>query len=123
MKILINDKRKIYAVQESFTEMFPYLKLEFLVKPHQSGGASSKKLMESSSKTIGECRTVHSNGTMTILPKMTVVDLEGGFSDTFGLSVRVFRKSGTAWLEVPSSNSFTLNEENQIGEEMNKLEQ
>lgn len=120
MKITINDRRKIFAIQEAFSEMFPYLKIEFYSKPSKSGGASSRKFMKTSGKTIGECRTVHSNGTMTILPHMTLADLEGGFSDTFGLSVQVFRRSGSTWLEVTPVNGWTLEEENRAAEEMNK---
>jgi hypothetical protein len=120
MKITINDKRKIFAIQEAFSEMFPYLKLEFYVKPSKSGGASPKKFMRSSSKTIGECRTVNSNGTLTILPKMRITDLEQGFSDTFGLAVQVFRKSGSNWIETSSTVNWTLEEENRAGEEMSR---
>lgn len=122
MKILINDRRKLYAIQEAFSEMFPYLKLEFFSKPHKPGAPSPKKFIKSSSKTIGECRTVHSNGTMTILPHMDLLDLERGFSETFGLSVQVFRKSGNSWLEVTSTGKWTLEEQNRMGEEMNKPE-
>jgi len=119
MKIAINDRRKIQAIQESFSEMFPYLKIEFFVKPHKAGVPSSKKIMKNSSKTIGECRTVHSNGTMTILPNMTVADLVDGFNETFGLFVRVFRKSGKVWLETSTTVNWTLEAENKAGEEMN----
>jgi hypothetical protein len=122
MKITINDNRKIFAIQESFSEMFPFLKIEFFSKPNKSGGPSSKKFMRSSSKTIGECRTVHSNGTLTILPKMKVIDLEQGIRDTFGLSIQVFRKSGNAWLETTTTVDWTLDEQNRIGEEMSKPE-
>lgn len=122
MKITINDRRKIYDIQEAFSEQFPYLKIEFFSKPHKAGSPSPRKFMRSSSKTIGECRTVHSNGTLTILPKMRVLDLESGFSETFGLSVQVFRKSGNAWLEVTATDKWTLEEENRTGEEMNKPE-
>jgi hypothetical protein len=120
MKITINDKRKIFAIQEAFSEMFPYLKLEFYVKPSKSGGASPKKFMRNSSKTIGECRTVNSNGTLTILPKMRITDLEQGFSDTFGITVQVFRKSGSNWIETSSTINWTLEEENRAGEEMSR---
>jgi hypothetical protein len=118
MKITINDRRKIQAIQESFSEMFPYLKIEFFSKPHKRGESSPKKFMKSSSKTIGECRTVHSNGTMTILPNMSVSDLVQGFSETFGLSVQVFRKSGKVWLETSATVNWTLDNENKMGEEM-----
>ena len=120
MKIAINDRRKIQAIQESFSEMFPYLKIEFFSKPHKPGDPLPKKLMKSSSMTIGECRTVRSNGTMTILPNMTVTDITQGFSETFGLSVQVFRKSGEIWLETSTTVNWTLSEENRVGEEMSR---
>lgn len=116
MKITINDRRKIFAIQEDFNTMFPYLKLEFFSKPHKAGGASPKKLMKSNSKTLGECRTIHKKGTITITPKMTVSELEQNFADTFGLSTQVFRKSGKIWLETTVTDGWTLEEQNKQGE-------
>ncbi|MGP8215250.1 MAG: hypothetical protein ACLQQ4_06785 [Bacteroidia bacterium] len=111
MKIKINDSRKVYAIQKEFSEMFPSLKLDFFTKPHQSGGESPKINTVSPSKTIGQCRTVHSEGTLTISPHMTVSDLVQGFSDIHGLTVRVFRKSGSNWIET-SSDMWTLEKQN-----------
>jgi len=96
MKITINDHRKIFAIQEEFNTVFPYLKLEFFSKPHNPGGASAKKFVKHSSKTLGECRTIHSNGKITITPNMTVTDLEQSFGDVYGLGksyLRTIRKS------------------------------
>jgi hypothetical protein len=120
MKITINDKRKIFAIQEDFNEAFPYLKLEFFAKPHKAGGASAKKFMKSSSKTLGECRTIHNKGTLNITPQMTVIELEQHFADVYGLSVQVFRKSGRVWLETTITDSWTLEEQNKQGEELSK---
>lgn len=100
MEITINDHRKIYAIQEEFSRMFPHLKLEFSAKPHTSGGASPKHTSVSPSKTIGECRTVHTKGILTITPHMTVSELEEIFNDNLGLSVRIFQKSDNAWIEI-----------------------
>lgn len=118
MKITINDRRKIFAIQEDFNLMFPFLKIEFFAKPHKVGGASPKKFMKSSSKTLGECRTVHKKGSVTITPKMTVSELEQSFADTYGLSVQVFRKSGKVWLETTITDGWTLEEQNRQGEEL-----
>ncbi|MGV3632234.1 MAG: hypothetical protein ACO1O6_13580 [Bacteroidota bacterium] len=120
MKITINDRRKIYAIQKSFTREFPYLKIEFFAKPHKVGGASPKKLMESNSKTLGECRTIHNTGTITITPQMSVADLEQNFMDVYGLSIQVFRKSGKVWLETVVTDGWTLEEQNREGEELSK---
>lgn len=115
MKIDINDHRKLFAIQEDFSGMFPYLKLEFFSKPHKAGGASPKKLIKEPSKTIGECRVIHNKGTITITPQMTVEELEQSFGDVYGLSVQVFRKSGKVWLETTVTDSWTLEKQNNQG--------
>ncbi|MBC7694520.1 MAG: hypothetical protein H7141_03645 [Burkholderiales bacterium] len=94
MKIAINDHRKIYAIQEEFNGNYPYLKLEFFSKSHKSGGASPKTQVKHNNETLGEFRTVHHKGDLTIVPDMTVSDLEQNFGDVYGLAVQVFRKSG-----------------------------
>lgn len=121
MKITINDNRKIFAIQEEFNSAFPYLKLEFFAKPHTVGGGSAKKLIRHSSKTLGECRTVHNKGHITITPQMTVAELEQRFSDAYGLGVQVFRKSGKVWLETTVTDSWTLEQQNNEGESLSKM--
>jgi len=104
MEIIINDNRKVYAIQKEFSKTFPFLKLEFSAKPHNSSGASpGKKTSVSPSKTIGECRTVHTAGVLTITPHMTISDLNEILNDNLGLSVRIFQKSGNAWLEITTN--------------------
>jgi hypothetical protein len=120
MKISINDHRKIHAIQDEFNQVFPYLKIEFFSKPHISGGQSSKKMMKSSSKTLGECRTIHNKGSITISPEMTVDELEQRFMDVYGLSIQVFRKSGKVWLETTVTDGWTLEKQNEQGEELSE---
>jgi hypothetical protein len=122
MKITINDRRKIHSIQEEFNKEFPYLKIEFFSKPHKPGGASSPKIMKSTSKSLGECRTIHNKGVVTITPTMTVNDLEQRFSDVYGLSIQVFRKSGKVWLETTVTDGWTLEEQNRQGESLSKPE-
>lgn len=120
MKIAINDNRKIFAIQEEFGQIFPYLKLEFFAKPHLVGGPSPKTCIKHNTKTLEECRTVHNNGEINITPEMTVSDLEQRFADIYGLSVQVFRKSGKVWLETTVTDSWTLHEQNTQGEDLSK---
>ena len=116
MKITINDHRKIAAIREEFNTMFPYLNIEFFPKPHIQGGGSPKNSIVSHSKTLGQCRTIHNKGEITITPQMTVTDLEQNFADVYGLSVQVFRKSGNAWLETTVTDGWTLEKQNLEGE-------
>lgn len=122
MKILINDYRKIYSIQKEFAAMFPWLKLEFFSKPHKIGGASSKKRVESPSQTLGETRTIHDSGTITVTPLMTVADLEQAFRDVYGLTVQVFRKSGNTWLETTTTDNWTLEKQNARGQILSETE-
>ena len=121
MNITINDRREIFAIQEEFNIVFPYLKLEFFLKPLKTGGTFEKKLIKHSSKTLGECSTLHNTGQITITPNMTVVDLEQTFSDVYGLGIQVFRKSGRVWLETTVTDSWTLEEQNRQGEALSKI--
>jgi len=115
MKIVINDHRKIFAVQKEFSDMFPYLKIEFFSKPKKPGASSSKKMMKHPSKTLGECRVVHTKGMLSIRPSMTVGDLQQIFRDIYGLSIQVFRKSGNLWHETNTTYKWTLAEQNKQG--------
>lgn len=121
MNITINDHRKIFAIQEDFNKLFPYLKLEFFSKPHTKGGATSIKLIKYNSQTLGECRTIHNNGEISIIPAMSVAELEQHFGDIYGLGVQVFRKSGKTWLETTVTDNWTLEEQNKQGEELSKI--
>ncbi len=121
MKITINDHRKLSAIQEEFNTVFPYLKIEFYSKPNKLGGASTKKLIKQHNKTLGECRTIHNKGHITITSKMTVVDLEQRFGDVYGLGIQVFRKSGKVWLETTVTDGWTLEEQNTQGESLSKI--
>lgn len=121
MKILINDHRKIFAIQEEFNSVFPYLKIEFFSKSHTSSGPASLKLIKNASKTLGECRTIHTKGKLTIIPTMTVADLEKAFKDVYGISIQILRKSGKGWLETSVTDGWELKEQNSQGEMLSKM--
>ena len=120
MKIIINDHRKIFAVQEEFSNFFPYLKIVFHARPAKKGAAPSGKIVSAPSKTLGECRLQHNKGTITISPEMTVAELENHFSDIYGLDVSIYRQSGKAWLETSATDSWTLAQQNKMGEELSR---
>ena len=116
MKIAINDHRKIFAIEEEFNTFFQKLKIEFLSKPHEPGGAAGKKPLVHASKTLGECRTIHNKGEITISAGMTVAELEQRFEDVYGLSIQIFRKSGKTWLPTSLTKAWTLEKQNREGE-------
>jgi hypothetical protein len=118
MELLINDTKTIQAVQEEFSKCFPYLKIEFFSKRHLKGEASPKVFLKNSKLTLGDFRTKHINGSIKIFPRQKVSELEELFWSMYGLSVQVFRKSGTVWLETISTDDWTLYKQNHEAKEL-----
>lgn len=112
MKIQLNDHRKIFAIQEEFSKLFPHLKIEFLGKPNKTGSPASTKIYKSN-KAIGDCRIKHTSGELTITGNMTAADLKQILGDKFGLSIALFRKSGSDWVETTNNNKLSLKEQNE----------
>jgi hypothetical protein len=114
MKIVINNNRKIFAIQEEFSRMFPSLKIDFYAKPSKPGGTPSDKLVGHSSKTLENCRAISREGTIEIQPQMIISNLKQNLRDIFGLSVEIFQQSGKGSYEYPVSDKRTLEEINRI---------
>ena len=110
MKIVINNHRKIFAIQEEFSSMFPGLKIGFHAKPNNHGGAPSPKLVMHSSRTLQDCRVVTRKGSIEITPLMNISELKENFSNEYGLSVEIFPKTGNGGNETPVGENFTLDE-------------
>lgn len=112
----ISDDKKIKDIQEEFQKLYPYLRLEFYEGKHQEGEPSSPSAQLDPELTLGEIRKVHNKGELTLLPDMTVGDLEEAFWNNYGLNVQVFRRSGNLWLQTTKTDDWTLAEQNRKGE-------
>ena len=115
MKVDINNRRRIADIQESFRKLFPYLTIGFFTHYKNLENATLGNGV-SGLRTLGQCRTIHSSGEMTVTPVMTVREVEEIFRTRYGLHVKVFRQSGKAWLETSRTNDWTLEEQNREGE-------
>jgi hypothetical protein len=113
MEITIHDKRKIHEIQKEFSLIFPNLRLDFFTPMEEE-----KHLLVHHTKCIGECRALHSKGTLSIFPHMTVKELKQGLKETFGLHVEVYRKVGNDWLET-TSDQWQLEKHNAEVHEQN----
>ena len=113
MKIEINNERKIFAIQEEFSNSFPNFKIAFHEKPNTHDGPASEKLVKSSSKTIAECRTIRNSGSISITSGMSVGELKQHMVDIFGLTIEIFTKSENGnQNESPVDETTILEEQN-----------
>ena len=113
--MIITDSKKISQVQNEFNDKFPYLKLEFYSKAHAEGEGSRDKERIDSTKTVGEVRSIHNTGDLSINGHLKVSSLEQAFANDYGLNVQVFRRSGGIWLQTTSTDHWTLTEQNEHG--------
>lgn len=118
MKLLIKDSRTLAELQKEFNAEFPYLKIEFFETPHEKNRGALKSKMYSNSRTVASCRKKHDEGEISIARNETVAQLEQEFWDRFNLSVQVFRKSASLWIETTLTDAWTLDRQNTEGHEL-----
>ena len=110
--MIINDSQSLKQIQEAFSALFPYLKVEFYSKKHGDFGGSHKKDQLHPDQLVKDIRTIHNEGDIKIDANMTVLVFEQLFEDKFGLHVQVFRKSGKIWLQTSVTDYLTLEMQN-----------
>jgi len=119
MNLTIRGNRPIKDVQQDFSVGYPFLKIEFFKNgfsrkekyPHQQQIPRSLHIKDAwfNKKTEGD---------LVINDMMSVLELEKTFMDRFGLSVQVFRKSGSLWLKTTITDKWTLKQQNDHGREI-----
>lgn len=119
-ELIITDDFTIHQVQDKFQEHFPFLKIEFFKTSHDEMEGSPKENMITENHLLGDIRTNHSAGELSIHGNQKVTTLEEHFEENYGLNVQVFRKSGKNWLETTKTDEWTLSEQNRTGEEMSE---
>ena len=113
--MLITDDKKVSEIQREFNQKFPSLKLEFYNEHHEAHEGSPNKELIDARKTIGEIRSIHNSGDMSINGNLKVASLEQQMHEKYGLNVQVWRKSGGIWLQTTSTDNWTLAEQNERG--------
>ena len=116
MSITISKTRTLKSIQESFNTKFPYLKIEFFRKDHDSGAASAKKFMLDPALTIAEAGHFDHDEEISVDGHLKVSTFEHHFFELYGIGLQVFRKSGKAWIQTTATDEWTLAHQNQEGE-------
>jgi hypothetical protein len=120
MTIHIQSAGKLKNIQTDFNALFPFLKLEFYGKSHQSGEGTSNSTLLHLNYSLQELNADAVDFDWKIDSSMTVTELETSFHEKTGISVQVFRKSGMAWLQTISTDNWSLAQQNERGKEMSE---
>jgi len=108
----INKDTMTSAINQSFVEAFPYLKIVFYKKSHDHFHGSMKKDEISEDMKVGDLNADLKEGQVEWQGEMSVDKLETYMEEEFGLHTQVFRKSGDLWLQTSVTDHWSLDEQN-----------
>lgn len=118
MKLQINRDTKIKDVQKEFTDVYPFLKVEFYKKPHEEKELTHKKFRLNSDKILSRESESFNQSEIDIHKNKTVAELEKEVYEKLGIAMQVSRRSGNIWLETSSTDDRTLEMQNEQGQAM-----
>lgn len=117
MEIYISEEDIVLNIQNQFHEVYPYLKLECYLCPHELGSATGNNQKIPSDTPIEDIRLVHSFGWVDISEHRTVAAVEKDFYRDMGLAIQIFRRFKAGWLQTTKTDQLTLAEQNMLGQE------
>jgi glycerol-3-phosphate O-acyltransferase len=115
MHIEINDNTTLRHIQDTFSNFYPYLQIEFYKKPHKIYEASKEKDLLYPGNTVGDIKQTHVSGLLEIKPLDTIASVENELLQRFGLSVQILIKEKDKWVQTTGMDDFTLMMLNEIG--------
>ncbi len=117
MNLYINNKSRIYTIQEQFNAYYPFLKLEFFPE-HIDENIFSKQEMLTSGEFVKNILTNNNKTIIDVDGTRTVAEVENDLKRQFGLPVQIFRLSGNVWIETTLTDDWTLEKQNREGEQI-----
>jgi hypothetical protein len=118
MTIKIKKETVISDVQSRFRSAFPFLKIEFSDKAHQTGEATVGGHWYRSETRVRSIIKKLSPTEIVIRPWDKTGDVEKKFEQSLGLHPQIFRKDEKRWIQTAGTDIFTLDEQNEIGRKL-----
>lgn len=118
MLLRIDHTSTIADIQKQFNHCFPYLKLQFTSQHISPGSQHVKKTILPEDTPLSKLTDVPLPSEIHIEGEMTVTDVENYFEQSTGLHAQIFRSSGNLWLITTATDQWSLNKQNQEGEEL-----
>ena len=113
-KILIDNLSSLADIQNAFTSLYPFLKIEFIDSDKSSRTVRSQRI--DSSTFARSTLKVTFPYALDINSNRTVTEISTEVKKALGIVVQVFRKSGNVWNEISVTDGWTLASQNAAGE-------
>ena len=116
--LVIKDNQTLKSIKSEFNSHFPHLKIEFFSIKHDKDEASPRTAIYDEKLLLKEIVQNRIEGELSIDGHQKTATFEQNFSDTFGVNIQVYRKSGHLWLQTITTDGWTLAEQERKGLEM-----
>ena len=112
--MIILKTHKVSELKESFSTVFPGLKIEFYTFEHGVlEGSKSKSI--STDMILMDVYPNMKEGSINLEKNQTVAHFEAEMRLKFGLYIQVFRRSAELWLQTIATDYWTLETQNNKG--------
>lgn len=115
MIININSKTIIGDIQRKLSVAFPFLRVEFIRKPHHHGEKYHKHQWYDGDERVFDILKYSKPGWVTIQSWRKCGYIKEVFEKRFGLRPQFFRRKNDEWIEIAGTQEFTIEEQNEIG--------
>ena len=116
MIIEIYDSQTLNEISALFSNIYPFLKIEFYKKPHMWQEESSIADKLDHDLTVAEVSKKKNHiGYMEIHFWQKTGVVERYLKNRFGLHTQIFRLQGDEWIQTVGTDELTLEEQNEIG--------
>jgi hypothetical protein len=118
-EILITGESVLITIQNTFTALFPFLKIEFL-RPGNVTGSSRNNTIDPNT-SLKNLNNINTPQKISIDDNRTVSEVCLDFENALGLLAEVSRKSGNVWNVISVTGGWTLKNQNAAGEYISSL--
>ena len=117
LTLKIDESKSVGDFRKEFSATFPFLKIELFRKMANQAEKTGTKDMTilPANQPIGkDAEAIHIGG------DTTVTALKSLFLEKLGITIHIYRKSGTMWIETSLTDDWTLERQNDEAEQMNQ---
>lgn len=118
MKLVLKSHDTVQTIQEHFSSLFPFLRIEFYKHKHVRSDTHVAADQYLHNTVLHDITGTDQDIVLDFQPDMKTADLEHLFETHFKLHVELMRKQGGVWLQTTRSEDQTLEEQNAHGQEM-----
>ncbi len=115
MELRIEKGSFLKDLQKEFNLVYPYLKIEFFRISIQMDDEKKPRNEKPNLVPVNISERFSKTATINMEGKTTALQLENQFVEKIGLYIKLFRKSGSLWIETTLTENWSLEKQNEEG--------